>query len=227
MRFSIANFFTKSPFVLLQTHMDKVEACINELPELINAMEKKDVEKIQEKAKKISKLEHEADLTKNDIRNHLPKSLFMPIDRTTLLNILSLQDSFADKAEDIGVLATLRPLDKFEELKEEFDLFFKKNIATFTLARAVIKEFDTLLETSFGGIEAEKVKDMIEEIAYQEHEGDKLQYLLMKKLYNFKEKDMPFSSVHLWFTIIKEIGSISNYAEKLGNQIRMILELKA
>ena len=41
MRFSIANFFTKSPFVLLQTHMEKVEACINELPGLIDAISKK------------------------------------------------------------------------------------------------------------------------------------------------------------------------------------------
>ena len=40
----------------------------------------------------ICRLESEADEIKNDIRGHLPKSIFMPVDRRDLLEILILQD---------------------------------------------------------------------------------------------------------------------------------------
>jgi len=221
---TIAKLFGKSPFAPLQNHMSKVASCVVLLDDLFKNLKEKNYEKVKEIGKNISKKEHEADLTKNDIRNHLPKSLFLPIDRYHLLEILSLQDSFADKAEDIAVIVTLKELKHFEEL-EGFEEFYKKNIASFMLAYDVIKEFDTLLESSFGGIEAKKVKDMIDQLAYKEHELDILGYNLLKKLYSLTNK-FSYSTFHLWNTILKEVGEISNFAEKLGNRIRMILEIK-
>ena len=220
---TIAKLFGKSPFAPLQTHMSKVADCVAQLPELFEAISKKDYKAISSLHKKISTLEHEADITKNDIRNHLPKSLFLPIDRSQLLEILSLQDSLADKAEDIATLATLGKLDHLEE-NETFSLFCKKNVETFQLVYLVVKELDELLESSFGGVEAEKVKEMIEQIAYQEHQLDLLQYDLLKELYALSEK-ISYGMFHLWMSIVKEIGTLSNLSEKLANRIRMILEM--
>ena len=77
---TIARLFGKSPFPPLQTHMDKVIFCIGELPNLFKAFLEQGGDVIQKIGQKISQLEHEADLTKNDIRNHLPKSLFLPLE---------------------------------------------------------------------------------------------------------------------------------------------------
>ncbi len=221
---TIAKLFGKSPFAPLQTHMDKVTKCIEKLPMILEAAAKGEEKKVEDISAIISKLEHEADLTKNDIRNHLPKSLFLPIDRSDLLEILSLQDSIADKAEDICILLTLRKLPAFDRIGSEFLSFANKNIETCLLARKVIKEMDELLESSFGGLEAAKVKAMVEQIALQEHELDKLQYQITKHLYSFGDT-LPPVSFHLWTTLIREVGSLSNYAEKLGDHIRMILEI--
>ncbi len=221
---SIAKLFGKSPFAPLQTHMEKVHSCVILLDSLFIALKEKNYEKVKEIGLNISKKEHEADLTKNDIRNHLPKSLFLPIDKSIFLEILSFQDSFANKAEDIAVTVTLKELKHYEEI-EGFDEFYKKNIKSFLLAYDVIKEFDNLLESSFGGTEAHKVKEMIEKLAYKEHELDILGYNLLKKLYSLTDK-FSYSTFHLWNTILKEVGELSNIAERLGNRIRMILELQ-
>ena len=85
---SIARLFGKSPFAPLQTHMKKVTLCIEKLTSMIDALPKSDMDKIEKLSKELSVLEHEADITKNDIRNHLPKSLFLPIDRSHFLDIL-------------------------------------------------------------------------------------------------------------------------------------------
>ncbi len=222
---TIAKLFGKSPFAPLQTHMKTVEECVTLLAALFKAVEAKDLQKVKEISTHISKKEHQADLTKNDIRNHLPKSLFMAIDRSALLEILALQDTFADKAEDISVICTLRVLENYDEMKEDFEPFYIKNIETVTIAKDVIKEFDLLLESSFGGIEARKVKDMIDNLAKKEHELDLLGYKLLKKLFDYGTK-LPYPTFILWQTIIREVGDLSNNAEKLGNRIRMILELK-
>jgi predicted phosphate transport protein (TIGR00153 family) len=222
---NIARLFGKSPFAPLQTHMKKVAVCMEKLSSIFSALSKGDRDKIEKLVTELSKLEHEADLTKNDIRNHLPKSLFLPIDRAHFLEILSVQDRIADKAEDIGILLTLRPLEKFQNFDEEIQALFKKNQEAFLDAQHIIEEIDELLESSFGGIEAEKVKAMVEQTAYKEHEADKRQRLLLKQLVSQGDQLSTPSFWH-WMRLIEELGSLSHLSEKLANRIRMVLELK-
>jgi uncharacterized protein len=223
---TIARLFGKSPFAPLQTHMDKVSSCIGELPNLFKAILEQDVDAIQRILEKITKLEHEADLTKNDIRNHLPRSLFLPLDRSALLDILSLQDALADEAEEIAQTAVLHPapLGLIPEMKEDFSALCQKNVEVFRLARQVIKELEDLLECSFGGIEAEKVKGMVEQIAFYEYETAQIKNRLLKTFYS-KGAVLPYPTFHLGLTLIEKISNLARLSEKLGNRIRMLLEL--
>src|SRR3984957_18722234 len=142
---NIARLFGKSPFAPLQSHMKKVSICIERLSDIFNALSKTDMDKIEKLATDLSRMEHEADLTKNDIRNHLPKSLFLPIDRAHFLEILAVQDSLADKAEDVGILLTLRPLEDFRDFYADLIAFFRKCEIVFLDAKQIIEEIDELL----------------------------------------------------------------------------------
>lgn len=222
---SIARLFGRSPFSPLQTHMDRVASCMSELPALFEAILAKDEEAIARISLTLSGLEHQADLTKNDIRNSLPKSLFLPVDRGSLLEILALQDALSDQAEKIGQTATFKPLELPESMKEAFMLLCTQTMDLFWLTRQVISELDELLESSFGGIEAEKVKGMVEQIAFREYENATLQVALLKQLYQ-DGKHLSYPSFHLCHALIGDIGALSSISEKLGNRIRMLLELK-
>jgi len=222
---NIARLFGKSPFAPLQSHMKKVALCMERLSDMFNALPKNDMEKLERFSSDLSRIEHEADLSKNDIRNHLPKSLFLPIDRAHFLEILSVQDSIADKAEDIGILLTLRPLEQFDQFQSELISFFKKNEIVFLEAKRVIEEIDELLESSFGGIEAEKVKTMVEQTAHKEAEAKKMQTLLTKQLFTQGDQ-LSTSGFHLWMRLIEELGALAHLSERLANRIRMVLELK-
>jgi len=70
---SIAKVFGRSPFVPLQIHMEKVAECVKQLPDLIAAYRREESESVEALRKKISRLEHEADALKHDIRNSLPR----------------------------------------------------------------------------------------------------------------------------------------------------------
>lgn len=222
---TILNLFGRSPFAPLESHMEKVSECVGMLTALFEALEKQDYKLVEEISKKICELEHQADLVKNDIRNHLPKSLFLPIDRGNLLEILSIQDSIADRAEDVAVLATLKQTPMPQELKANFSRFLNKNFEAFHSARKIIREMHELLESSFGGIEAEKVRSLVDEVAFKEHEADIIQHDLLKSLFN-AEKELSYSSFFYWQRIFESLGSIANLSEKLGYRVRMTLELK-
>ena len=222
---TIAKLFGKSPFAPLGTHMKIVAKCMEKLSEIFELLVEGKYEKLEEEAQALSKLEHEADLTKNDIRNHLPKNIFMPVDRSHFLEILAIQDGIADKAEDIAQLLTLRRLEKFDLFKEDFLSFYEKNLEAFVSTEQIIKEIDELLESSFGGIEAEKVKDMVDQTAYIEHEADTIQHTFLKKFFAHSD-DLSPPIFYLWMRLIKEVGAIADLSEKLANRIRMVLEIK-
>jgi predicted phosphate transport protein (TIGR00153 family) len=206
--------------------MEKVTECVQKVQGLFQALEKKDYTLLEQIANEISELEHAADLTKNDIRNHLPKSLYLAIDREGLLEILAIQDSIADKAEDISVLMTLKKLEMPSSIKNEFNAFLEKNIECFNGARLIIKELYDLLESSFGGFEAEKVRKMVDDVSFKEHEVDLLQRSLLRSFFNSEDELKSYSSFHLWQKIFAAVSDISNLSEKLAYRIRMNLEIK-
>lgn len=220
-----SNLFARSPFSPLQKHMEKVANCVKKVEALYEAYVAKDFEGLNKLADEISTLEHAADLTKNDIRNNLPRGLFLAVNRADLLEILSLQDSIADKAEDLGVLMTLKKLEPLKNLEADLKIFMEKNLEAFNETHLIIREMDELLETSFGGKEAEKVREMVEKVDLLEHEADVLQMKILKKIYNMDDV-LPYSSFNLWLNILQTMASIANLSEKLANRIRMLLEVK-
>ncbi|MFQ5627389.1 MAG: TIGR00153 family protein [bacterium] len=219
------NLFVRSPFAPLQSHMEKVASCVQKVAELYEAYINRDYKLMKKLAKEISELEHSADLTKNEIRNNLPSGLFLAVNRGDLLEILALQDTIADNTEDIGVLMNLKKLETLEAIKDDLKSFLDKNIEAVQHMHEIIREMDELLQSSFGGKEAEKVRQMVDEVAYMEHEADILQRKLLKKLYNM-EDSLHYSSFILWINIMQSMASLGNLSEKLANRVRMLLDLK-
>lgn len=221
----ILNLFGRSPFAPLQGHMEKVADCVLALPSLFSALQEDNYPLLNKIAEQISELEHAADLTKNDIRNHLPGSLFLSIDRGNFLDMLSLQDSLADTAEDIAVLLTLRKLEFKPAFQEQFFKFLNKNLESFEGVRTIIQELHELLESSFGGNEAQKVKKMVDHVAFKEHEADLLQRDLLRAFFTV-ENELSYGVYNQWERIFQATGAISNLSEKLANCVRMTLDVK-
>ncbi len=218
----ISKLFGKSPFEPLYQHMVKVKECVDLVRPLMDALLQGETKKVKEIAKKIFKAEHYADMVKKDIRSQLPKSIFLPVARGDLLRFLKEQDHIADSAEDLAVLLTLRKTMVPEEMKEDLKDFVDKVLETYEMAMIVSSEIKLLAETSFGGAEAHKVTELIEQIKVKEWEADKAQMNTAKKLYSIEEKLDPVSVV-MWMNILKELGTLANHAENAGDQMRMML----
>jgi len=222
---AMSRLFGKSPFVPLQLHLDKVADCVEATVVLLEEISAGTIDDVGKSARVISKLEHKADLVKNEIRNNLPRGLFMAIDRSQLLEILSLQDSIADRAEDTAVLMSIRPVNMLDDFKTPFKAYVDENVDTFHKARDVVRELDSLIESGFGGAEATRVDEMIDGVAESEHACDILQRNLMRSVLDH-ENDLSVGDFFVWQRLLVEIAGISNQSEKLANRVRMLLSLK-
>ena len=222
---TISNLFARSPFTPLQTHMSHVIACARKVKELIEVFLDGDMEQTEKLSEEISKLEHAADLAKNDIRKNLPKGLFLPVDRGNLLEILTIQDSIADKCEDIGILLSLRSFSFPKKMYGDFKKFLEKNLEAVEMAYKIIQQLDELLESSFSGEEAKRVGEMIYQVAVTEHEADILQRKLLKSTLKSEDK-MGHATFFQMIRTFESISDLSNYAEKLANRVRLTLDIK-
>ena len=84
--------FARSPFKPMQEHIAKAQECAIELVPFFEAVMADDWDKAKIIQQKIAVLEGDADAMKKEIRQNLPKSIFLPVPRTDLLEVLRMQD---------------------------------------------------------------------------------------------------------------------------------------
>lgn len=222
MRRTIFELFAKSPFGPLQDHMRKVLECARLIPDLFRALEDGEDEKFQELSKRIQKKEYAADQIKNGIRGDLPKTIFTPVDRRDLLEILAIQDSISDVAEDVMVLLNMKKLTVHEKMRNELWAFVGQVMKTLEQFGRVGEELDELMEASFGGAEAGKVNEMIDNLGQEEYEADRLQHDLLRKLLSM-ENELGTLDIVMWMKVLQAVGDIANNAERTANRIRLFL----
>ncbi|HDS29657.1 MAG TPA: TIGR00153 family protein [Firmicutes bacterium] len=220
---NVFKIFARSPFEPLHEHLKKCVQTASKAPELIDALKKHDSVTAKTIAKEIMALEHDADALKQEIRDHLPKTTFLPVDRRDLLRLLSAQDDIADRVEDFAVVATLKPgFPVPDVLVEELDrvtgLIMECIQGTVVLAEAM----DDLLEAGFGGPDMDRVFSLIHDIGELEWKADKRQYKLSQKLVAIADELKPVDLM-LWAELIKNLGRIGNAAERYGKELRNIL----
>ena len=219
---TIFNLFGKSPISPLQAHMTLVVSCAEKLQDFINASINNDWTLASTIFDNISEQEDKADEMKRELRLQLPKSLFMPVDRGDLLDLLRLQDKIANRTKDIAGLMLGRKLTLPESLQQQMVAFVSSAIAAGQQALKAINELDELLEVGFSGKEVNLVEGMISELDLLEDKTDQLEQNIRHKLFQM-EQDLPPIDVMFLYQIIDMIGGLADLAEGVGGRLQLLL----
>ena len=222
---TIGKLFGSSPFAQIQLHMKQVGRCIEKMTEALEALQRGEFEKLENLAAEVSHREHAADQIKQDIRNRLVKRFFMPVDRSDVLDIVSMQDGLADTAEDLCVVLTMKKVPILDECRDDFAELIQHNLEAFDVVSQIVLQLDELIESGFGGPEGEKIRSMAQDVAFAEHQADMVQASLLKKLYA-NDTRFTVGEFHLWMRITRILSRISNTSENLANRILKTLSIK-
>lgn len=218
----LGGLFRKSPFKPIQEHMRTVFSCVSLLHPLFEALAAKDEAQIKDLAQQIAELETDADKQKSVFRLHMPKTLFMPVDRRDLLNLLRVQDALADDAEKISQILISRDMEVPETIKGLLDELLTGTLAICLEAKLIIEELDELVQVGFGGREHDKVIQMIAGLRRSEHNLDQSLHQIKRALFSVEDSLHPVS-VMFWYQIIELLGNISNQAENISDRLLLFL----
>jgi hypothetical protein len=214
--------FAKSPFKPLASHIDKVRDCVDQIKPLFAAQLAGKYDQVQSISEKIIQMEYEADKIKNDIRDHLPQSMFLAVDKRDFAHLLSAQDDIADAIEDLTVILRIRQLANPDVLKEPLNDLVDHIVMSAHSACDLIHELENLLEASFGGVEAEKVEKAGHQLATYEWEADKKQFVLAQKLFSLGD-GISAADLLLWNEVNKKLGAVADKSELIGKTLRIFL----
>lgn len=214
--------FSKSPLGPLHEMMAEIEILMGLVPDMLAAVKANDQATVKTIAKQIMHMEHEVDNLKNDIRDHLPKSIFMPLDRKDFLTILSRLDGIADNVEDLAILFTLRQMTIPNGCEELILDLWDKVKATFAECKQMIEAFDDLIESGFAGPMAEEFLKMIHSVNMFEWEADKRAYKASQAILALEGEESPIA-IMMWMKILDKMGDVADACESMAKGIRITL----
>lgn len=218
----ILNLFGRSPVKPLQEHMAKVSECVHLLEPFFQAVIARDEARVRELQEKIAGLENEADDLKHDLRLHLPRTLFLPVERRDLLEVLTMQDNIANCAKDLAGLVRGRKMVIPDQIGSLFLEFVRRSIDACAQAEKTVNELDELVETGFSGTEADMVQKLITELDRVEKETDQIQVKVRGRLFEI-ERDLPPVEVMFLYRLIDWMGDIGNFSQRVGSRLQLLL----
>jgi predicted phosphate transport protein (TIGR00153 family) len=218
----LANIFGSSPVQPLEQHIGIAFQCAKQLNKFFAAAVNGDWDKASEHRDEIGRLENEADDLKKKIRLGLPKSLFMPVPREDLLELLLVQDKIANRTKDVSGIVMGRKMHIPEPVAEQFLEFVARNVDAAKQARKSVRELDELFTTGFKGAEVDLVSALIEELDQIETDTDEKQAALRWAVFAIEDTLNPVDAVFL-YKVIELTGEIADMAERVGRRLELLL----
>ena len=222
MKTLITELLGTSPVAPLQKHIKTVYECACRLPKLVQAANQGDWDTAKKLHEEIAQLENEADRLKFQIRSNLPKSLFMPVPRQDLLELVLVQDKIANITRDVSGIIIGRKMRFPEDIRDDYQAFVDLCVEAVGQAVQSVNELDELYETGFRGAEVELVEKMIRKLDETKTKTDRLQSQIRRKLFAI-EDDLPPVHVMFLYIVIEKTGGIADMAERVGRRLELLL----
>jgi len=215
-------FRRKTPFLQLVNHMCKVREGIGILEKALINYYKGEYKGFSDIAENVSKIEHEADIIKGNIRNHLPSSLLMPVDKGKFLWALREQDAILDHAENLAEMLDMRHTKIPKELQKLFIEHANIVMETVKAMEEAVCNIRDLVETGFVKREREQTKEFIHKVHEMEWKADQLRYQITRNIYKIEKKLKPMDMYHL-LKIADWVDEIADHAENVADWLRSMI----
>lgn len=217
-----SKLFGPSPITPIQEHMVICEECAGELLPFFDAVFKSSWKDAEKHFDRIDELENDADEIKKNLRLGLPRSLFLPVPRHNLLEIVQVQDKIANGTKDIAGLILGRKMRIPAEVESEFKSFVAASIKAVQLAREAMDELNDLVVTGFSGQEIEFIEKILQKLHDAENESDIQQVGLRRSLFDQEGHLNPVDVVFI-YRVIDQIGDVADDAQTVGNRMMYVI----
>ena len=219
---NFGKLFGKSSFKPMKRHMAIAAEAVSHLPAAVEAFFVGDKATLKDIKHTVFELEAEADAILEELQSRLPKTMFMPVDRRDLLDVLEMQEAIADRSQDIVGLMIDLSMDVPEEMQKPIRRLTKRCVDAAEAAKKIVKSFQDLVETGFKGPDVDNTHKLIHEVVGIETNADTIGIEVSHMLFSHR-KDMDPVSIVFLYQLVQWIDDIADYSEKLAIRSRLML----
>lgn len=168
----------------------------------------------------LDSLEAEADKIKRHARNHLPRGLFMAVDKTLYLNYSRSQDDVMDQAQDALHWLAMRQVDMAEAMGGELKEFLAAVVQTVMLLRPALEGTIALLHREAKDAGRKAVKERIHAVREQHMKVSKARFRLVAAIY---DSPLDFKDIYQLIHFVDCLRGMSHSAEGCADILRAMI----
>jgi hypothetical protein len=210
----------RSPMKGLIEHYMKIDECLEIIRDALECyVSSSDVcRDFDELSKEIDYIEYHADKIKRNIRNHLPRRLFMPVDKTLFLNYTRSQDNILDSAQEalhwLGMRRMVVPVE------------FQKPIIDFldqvsTTAKLLQPALQSTVKIVHGeSLDRERCKEHFRKIRMQRDKVTREKKSLRSLIYNSEQE---FKDIFQLILFIDCLSDMAKNCETCSDSLRAMI----
>jgi len=172
----------------------------------------------EELTREVDAIEEHADKIKRNIRNHLPRRLFMPVDKTLFLNYTRGQDNILDYAQEALHWLGMRRVEIPQEIQKAF-------IDLVEEVTYVVELLGPALKSTIGLVHGEHIdrlgcKEKYRYIRRERQKIMKMQRHLVSDIYN---SDMDFKDIYQLIHFVGCLNDTVKNCETCSDTLRAMI----
>lgn len=210
----------RSPLRRLLEHYDKIAAGMELIEESLECYIGGGgmCREFEELGQEVNRLEEKADKIKRSIRNHLPRGLFMPVDKTVFFNYTRSQDNILDDGQDAMNWLLMRGM----VIPEEFHHGLLNLVGGVTeTVRLLRPALEATIELIHGDSHDRSLtKEKIRAVRKQHKKVRQVSDTTISAIYN---SEMDFKDIHQLIHFAEDLFAMSHASETCADLLRAMM----
>lgn len=210
----------RSPMAGLLDHYGQIEAAMSLIQESLlcyigGGRACKDFQSLKAE---VDQLEEAADKIKRRIRNHLPRGLFMAVDKTLFLNYTRAQDNILDEAQDALDWLSMRTVSVPEEFRAQTLNLVDEAVKTVEILKPALESTVKLVHSDI--YDRKATKETYQAVRDQHKKVRLAKAALSRAVY---ESDLEFKAIYQLLHFFDGMHSMSHNAENCADILRAMI----
>ncbi|BDQ37526.1 phosphate transport regulator [Pseudodesulfovibrio nedwellii] len=209
----------RSPMDGLVEHYDKIAECVAAIDDSLECYVSGGVcREFEELTRSVDEIENHADSIKRNIRNHLPKGLFMAVEKPLFLSYTKSQDNILDAAQDALYWLAMRKVVIPEDVQKDL-IFLLDGIARCTvLLGPALKSTIAIIHGE--SLDREGTKECFRKVRRERDNVRHMKNALHKKIY---DKDIDFKDIYQLIHFVDCLDNMGHNTENCAELLRSMM----
>lgn len=210
---------SRSPMDGLVEHYDKIAECIAAIDDSLECYVSGGVcREFEELTKAVDEIEAHADSIKRNIRNHLPKGLFMSVEKSLFLSYTKSQDNILDSAQDALHWLAMRKVLIPEDVQREM-IYLLDSVAKCTvLLGPALKSTIALVHGE--SLDREGTKEAFRRVRRERDDVRHRKNALQQRIY---DKDIDFKDIYQLIHFVDCLDKMGHDTENCAETLRAMI----